>query len=260
QGTTYGEPSRVVLREVERTAGHVVLELETGGFVALPGEDGHVRLRIPGFESGSRPGEPSLPMRRALVEAVAGRKVTLSSVTTTDEVPFPGLRPEAEGKRGIEVGEEGTVLGSEERAFEGPAFAGAFPSAAAALRGSVFLHETKRAEVVFFPLRWDGTALVLSRRVRVRLEFEGRDARETSLGGSRGRRPVEPKSHAQGGVVAQLVVKERGLYRVDYDDVFPPGRSARVPATSLRLSRQGEAAPFHLTGPAFRPGTSLYFL
>ncbi len=75
-GTTYGEPSSVTLRELERSARHVVLELRTGGFVGTPTEGGQVRLTIPGFESASQPGEPDLPMRRVLVEQWRGGRST----------------------------------------------------------------------------------------------------------------------------------------------------------------------------------------
>jgi hypothetical protein len=60
-------------------------------------------------------------------------------------------------------------------------------------------------------------------------------------------------------------VKERGLHRVDYEDVFPPISSPRprgFPASSLRLSRQGRDVAFHMepAGAPFGPGSSLYFL
>ena len=119
--------------------------------------------------------------------------------------------------------------------------------------------------MLLFPLRWDGTGLVLSRRLLVRLEFTEVEAQETSRGGSRGRRRVERPSHAPSGVVAQITVKERGLHRVDYEDVFPPTSSRRprgFPASSLRLSRQGRDVAFHMepAGLPFGPGSSLYFL
>ncbi len=264
-GTSYGDPSSVVLREVERSPSHVVLELRTGGFLASPAEDGRVRLRIPGFESASHPGEPELPMRRAFVAAVAGRKVRLASVLASNEVRFPGLRPVSQGMPGIEVSEEGVVLPSEEKRREGPAFGRLFPAESALLLGGVFQRETKKAEVLFFPLRWDGSGLTLSRRLLVRLEFSGAEGQETSRGGSQGRRRPEHSSLGRSEVVAQIAVKERGLYRVDYEDVVAPASSLRrlgLAATSLRLSRQGESVAFHLepSGTLFGPGSSLYFV
>ncbi len=263
-GTSYGDPSSVILREVGRGPRHVVLELLTGGFLATPAEDGRVRVTIPGFESVSRPGEPELPIRRALVEAVAGRKVRLASVLAQDVLRFPGLRPTVQGAPGIDVEENGSVLPSEEKRREGRAFRGVFPTESALLLGVKFQGETKKAEVHLFPLRWDGRRLTLSRRLLVRLDFTGTEEKETSRGGFRGRRAAKRGSHARSGVVAQLVVKERGLYRVGYEELFPTSagrRSRGISATSLRLSRQGESVAFHVE-PAgtFGPGSSLYFL
>src|SRR5262249_31923238 len=79
-GVPYGDPSKGSLRVVERDLTHAVVELLTGGFVAVPEEDGTVRIRVPGFEDADPPGTPALAWRRALVEAVAGRGVVLSAV------------------------------------------------------------------------------------------------------------------------------------------------------------------------------------
>ncbi len=263
----YGDPSSVVLREVERSSRHVVLELRTGGFYASQPEDGRVRLSIPGFESASRAGEPELPMRRAFVEAVAGRKVRLASILASDLLHFPALRPSSEGVPEIEVSADGSILPSRHAVQEGPAFRGLFPAVSARLQGSRFQGERKKAEVLLFPLRWDGNGLELSRRLLVRVEFAGTEGSETSRGGSSGRQRVQRASHARSGVLAQLIAKGRGLYRVDYEDVFsaPSGGTRQRRGTSvssLRLSRQGESVAFHVEpqGAVFGPGSSLYFL
>ena len=63
------------------------------------------------------------------------------------------------------------------------------------------------------------------------------------------------------GVVAQLVTRQAGLYKVPFERVFP-GASRGVPVSTLRLSRHGEAVPFHVE-PArtlFGPGSFLYFV
>jgi len=262
--TSYGDPATVELREVERSATHVVLELRTGGFLAAPGDDGRVRLRIPGFESASQPGDPQVPVRRAFVEAVAGRQVRMTSVETLDEVRYPGLRPVSQGRRAIEVDENGSVRPSEETRREGRGFREVFPGQTATLLGTSFQGEHKKAEVLFAPLRWDGSGLVLSRRVVVRLEFTGREARETSRGESRGRLRVE-RGRQRDGVVAQLVARDRGLYRVSYEEIFPAEgdrERRRIPVSSLRLSRQGESVAFHVEPETsgFGPGSWLFFL
>jgi hypothetical protein len=264
----YGDPQSVSLREIERSERHVVLELRTGGFFAAPTADGRVSLRIPGFESASGPGEPSLPMRRAFVTAIAGRKVVLSSVSESDVVPYPGLRPASEGAPSIEVGGDGSIVPARKAVAEGSAFQQLFPGEAARLEATAFQGESKKAEVQLFPIRWDGSCLLLARQLLVRLDFVGRDPRETPLGGARGRRPVLRSSRDGSGVVAQLAVKQPGLYRVDFEELFPahspPGtRSGRgMLVSGLRLSRQGQSVAFHAE-PAvsvFGPGSSLYFL
>ncbi|HKB16236.1 MAG TPA: hypothetical protein VKF62_09220, partial [Planctomycetota bacterium] len=266
--TPYGDTDAIVLREVERSERHVVLELRTGGFFAAATADGHFRLRIPGFESASAAGEPSLPMRRAFVEAAAGYRVRLTSVSESDVEQYPALRPTSEGARVLETGGEGSVIPAERPVAEGAAFRRIFPSDAARLEGTVFQRETKKAEVLLFPLRWHGTSLRLARRLLVRLDFEGRDERETAYGGSLGRRAVVRATRAAGGLVAQLTVGEPGLYRVDFEELFPPqapeagtGRNG-TPVSSLRLSRQGASVPFHVEpeGDVFRTGSSLYFV
>jgi Peptidase family C25 len=259
---TYGDPSSVTLRELERSPRHVVLELATGGFTATPEGDGYYRVRVPGFESASKPGEPSLPMRRAFVEAIAGKRVRLVSIQPSDELRFPGLRPVPEGTPAIEVDDEGSVMPARKANREGRAFRALFPAESARLMGTSFQGETKKAQVLLFPLRWDGSGLVLSRRLVVRLDFEGRQADETPLGGSRGRSRIDRSSHARRGVLATITVHDRGLYRVDYDDVFPAGgREPRgLSPSSLRLSRQGEAVAYRLSRSVFGPGSSLYFV
>src|SRR5262249_45741431 len=218
-GTTYGDPSGVLLREVERDATHVSLELLTPGFSATPTEDGHVRVSIPGFASASQAGEPDLPSHRALVEVLAGKKVRVS-VTGTDVVRYAGLRPVAKGKTGVEVTVDGSVVTSQAPVADGPAFRGTYPAVSGILQGTMFQGETKKATLLLSPLRWDGSGLVLSRRLLVRLDFVGTETSETSRGGSQGRKAVSRTSHARTGVMVQLAVKERGLYAVAFEDVF----------------------------------------
>ena len=62
------------------------------GFYAVPEEDGRVRLEIPGFEGPRVAGAPDVPVKRALVEALAGRRVLVASVVAEEEVRFDGLR------------------------------------------------------------------------------------------------------------------------------------------------------------------------
>ena len=80
---TYGDPTNVSFRELERTDRYVVLELVTGGFYAVPQEDGSVELSVPTFYGETQPGEPQLPLKHAWVEAIAGKNVKIGKVTAT---------------------------------------------------------------------------------------------------------------------------------------------------------------------------------
>ena len=260
-GSIYGDPSGVIFREIERDAAHVRLELLSPGFVAVPAGDGRVRVSIPGFSTASEPGEPELPSRRAFVEAVAGRKVLLS-VVASDVVRYPGLRPVTKGIAEIATSDDGTVMPIERTVREGRGFRDVFPAQTANLLGTSFQGEQKKAEVLLSPLRWDGNGLELSRRLVVRLDFVGRESTETPLGGSRGRRAVSRPERVGRGLRAQLVAKERGLYAVGFEEVFPGPTGEGVSADLLRLCRQGADVAFHVEPDSarFAPGSTLYFL
>jgi hypothetical protein len=57
------------------------------------------------------------------------------------------------------------------------------------------------------------------------------------------------------------VTREPGLYRVSYEELFGASRRRSGAISSLRLSRLGEAVPFHLepAGAELGPGATLYF-
>ena len=92
---TYGDPTNVSFRELERTDRYVVLELVTGGFYAVVQEDGSVELSVPTFYGETQPGEPQLPLKHAWVEAIAGKNVKIGKVTATQVEHFQSLRPTA---------------------------------------------------------------------------------------------------------------------------------------------------------------------
>jgi hypothetical protein len=257
----YGDPTSVRLRVVERDASHAVLELETGGFFATTNDDGSVTIDVPSFEDHAAAGQPAVPTRRAFVEATSGRRVRIASVEALDTLRFPGLRPAVAALPSMEVSREGIVRPGHLRRREAASFRrGVFPPASARLRGTAFQGETKKAELDLAPLRYHpGTGeLVLSRRLRVRVEFLGTDAGETSLGGSRGRRMVTPVPRPSPNAPTQLIASSRGLYRARFEEVFP-GRRTSISSSLLALSRQGEPVPFFVDGAGFGPGTSVYF-
>ncbi len=252
-GKAYGKPEATSLRVLERTNRHVLLELRTGGFIAYPEADGTVRIEVPGFEESLLTG---LPVKRAVVEAIAGRKVRVGSVVASEETSYRGLLPASARRPEIEVRGVGEVKVSGERfrARRGR-------SERVRLEGTLFQGEVKKAEVLFSPLRVERGRLVLTGRILVRLEFAGVELQEAATGGSRGRTTRKRVARNTGGLVAQLGVNEGGLYRVTFEEVMGSRRRG-IAASKLRLSRQGEGVAYHLEprNGTFGPGSVLYFL
>jgi hypothetical protein len=136
--TKHGEPDAVSLEVVSRDERGATLELRTGGFWALhappsAGEGaGTVRVFVPGFDTPPDASAPALPLRRALVEAVVGKKVRLVSAEALDLRGSRGTSPLGGGCCGdvALVGRDGAARASRRR--------GAAPVARvpAAVRGS----------------------------------------------------------------------------------------------------------------------------
>ena len=242
----YGDPSQLSLSVLESGPGGALLELVTGGFFATPLGDGTVRLEVPGLEELESRGTPALPVKRAWLDAVAGRKVRIVSVRAIDSKSIPGLRPETSGSPEIVAFPDGTVRAGRRRGRLAPSRAGIFPSPAARVIETGFQGEVKKVLLELAPLRWDGSSgqLLWARRLQVRLSFAGVEPSERAFGVSRGRRHREGKSHAGRSVVARLTTSEPGLHRVWFKDVVEPGKRSLAPS-SIRLSRRGEMVPFH---------------
>ncbi len=263
-GTQYGDVGTASLQEVEHGTDYVVLELVTPGFTAVPQGDGTVRLDVAGFDHAEQPGAPAVPTKGAVVAALAGRRVRVASVVPSEVLSVPGLRVSTAGARTVVVTADGMVKpGTSRRTLE-PAFArgGYYPRLWAQVQGVAFQGETKKARLELSPLRHDARtgSTLLARRLLVRVEFVGIEPGEKSLGGSRGRRLVEiPLSRR--GVVAQLVTRAEGLYRVAFEDLFGTTRGG-LPVSSLRLSRRGVPVAYHVEPDRalFAPGSSLYFV
>jgi hypothetical protein len=122
-----------------------------------------------------------------------------------------------------------------------------------------YQEDVKKALVEMAPLRWDGNRLVLARRLVVRLSFRGRDAGDVLRGGG-ARRYRRTPSHAEHRVAARLVTRESGLYGVSFEEVSGSVSRKSVPASSLRLSRQGKPVPYHVSTTTWGPGSMLYFV
>jgi len=256
--TRHGNPEAVSLDVVSRDKHSATLELKTGGFYALREASGEVRVFVPGFDFEQDPQALALPVRRALVDAVVGRRVQLGGVRALDPVGFPGLVPAALGKAEMQVSRDGTVRAGRRALREL-----ALPHVASdlvRLLPSVFQGETKSAVVVVAPLRYDSRRqqIVLSKRVLVKLLFTGRETGESGRGHvGRKERPQTPVS---GELLARLYTTGRGLYAASFDQVFP-GQRRSIPASELRLERQGQAVGFHLepVSDSFGAGSVLYF-
>jgi hypothetical protein len=264
---TVGDPTASEWRIVEQRADEIVLELLTGGFYALPNEDGTVQLEIPDFVLTADDGYPTMPVRRTWVPIPAGRNVSLASVETYDEEVFGGLKPENAGVPVVEASPRGTVQLRDSSRIRrvrqsSSSQGGLYPAQAAQLLETAFQQDVKKALAEMAPLRWDANRqqLRLAHRLVVRLVMEGYDLRETTTVGVRGRRYRRFPSHETRRVVARLLTQQVGLYGVSYEEIFGGRGRQSLRGDLLRLSRQGESVPFYLEGSAFGPGTTLYFM
>jgi len=273
--TRHGDPEATAITELSRDGRSATVELRTGGFYALREGSGAVRVFVPGFDFAQDEAATALPYRRALVEAVAGRRVELGGVRALELEAFRDLVPAALGKAEMQVGRDGTVRAGRRglRSLEdGGALrrsrAGTSASAAGFAKGelvsllpSLFQGETKSAVLELQPLRWEASRrqLVLAKRVRVKLLFTGREAGESGRG-SEGRAPRVKDQAATGEVLARLHTTQTGLHAATFEELFP-GRSRGVAVMELRLSLQGEAVAFHVEPPTsvFGPGSRLFF-
>ena len=258
---TYGDPTNVSFRELERTNRYVVLELVTGGFYAIVQEDGSVELSVPTFYGETQPGEPQLPLKHAWVEAIAGKNVKIGKVTATQVEHFQSLRPTAARARAVAAEPDGSIKAIEKRTRRGVAFKqpGLFPRRATQLLGTGFIGDSKRAHLELAPLRWDRTygQLILVKRMTVKILFKGRDKDEFQELRARHR---ERRNHTTTEPLARLHVHEKGLYSVTFEELF--SRPRPFDATSLALTRLGEPVAFHVEPDPniFQRGSVLYFL
>ena len=262
--TRHGDPEAVSFGVVSRDSRSATLELRTGGFYALHTQSGAgepagtVRVFVPGFDFPQDEQAAALPIRRALVDAVVGRRVQLGGVRALDLVGFKGLLPSGLGKAEMQLGRDGTVRAARRAPrAAAPRFSN---RELATLLPSQFQGEQKSAVVEIAPLRFEAQRqqLVLAKRVLVRLLFTGREAGESGRG-SLGRAPRAGKP-VSGEVLARLYTTSMGVHAVSFEQLFP-GRARGILASQLRLERQGEPVAFHLepSAASFGPGSRLYF-
>ena len=278
---THGDPAATSFRVLSRSPRSVLVELQTEGFLTARDSTGHVRALAPGFDSLSDPLAPALPLKRARLDGVVGRQARIGSIQARDNRFFSGLVAAAVGYPQAVIARDGTVQPGRREA-ELLLSRGAFPRVQARLAGEGFQGEDKTLALELMPLRYDASrrALVLSRRLTVRVDFAGAEPSEIGRG-RLGRRL--PHARPDSSAYAFLATSQKGLYSVAFEALFP-GRSRPLDLASLRLTARtadpsspgSDAAPrgdsgldaaprgeipfFVLPqGPTFGPGSRLFF-
>ena len=267
---THGDPAATSFRVLSRTSRSALVELETGGFLTARDATGRVRALLPGFDSLSDPLAPALPLKRARLDGVVGRQARIGSIQARENRFFTGLVAAAVGYPQAVVARDGTVQPGRREAELGLS-RGVFPRVQARLGGEGFQGEDKTLALELMPLRYDASrgALVLSRRLTVRVDFAGAEPSEIGRG-RLGRRI--PRSRPDSSAYAFLATSQKGLHSVAFEALFP-GRRRPLDLASLRsvltagLSSPGSVAaprgdvPFFVLpqGSSFGPGSRLFF-
>lgn len=258
---TYGAPLRNSLRVLTESRFEMVVELRTEGFYIKPLDDGTVELRVPDFEEVGAAGSPGVPVARRWIDAIAGRTVRIGSVRVDDVETFSGWTLSSRGMPELEADHRGTVRATARRGRTAKASVDGYPREAARIVEVGFQQDIKKALLELAPLRWDASTgrLHLARQLQVRVLFTGRDPKEKSVNGARGRRERALPGGRPSRALARLVTREPGLYQVRYEDIF--GRR-RARGEAVRLSRRGDAVAYHLEPDRgrFGPGTVLFFI
>jgi hypothetical protein len=241
----------------------VTFELRTGGFYSLAQEDGSQRLFVPGFFDLAEPGYPTLPTRRTWTDVVVGLGARVVSVTAEDLLSFDGLVPARAGAPQAVALRDGTYRASFRPVKAALLSRGLFPRAQARVLQTAFVGETKKAYLELAPLRLDVSRgrLVLARRMLVTVAFDGVVPGETGTGSTGRSIPVLRRPSEPGRLIARLATRAKGLHSVTWEEVFSSSDPG-LDTSSLRLSRQGVAVPFHVEPrhDRFVPGSTLFFL
>ena len=230
----HGDPAAASFRVLSRTPRSVLVELDTEGFLTARDATGRVRALIPGFDSLSDPLAPALPLKRARLDGVVGRQARIGSIQARENRFFTGLVAAAVGYPQAVVAPDGTVQPGRREA-ELLLSRGVFPRVQACLVGEGFQGEDKTLALELMPLRYDASrgALVLSRRLTVRVDFAG--AEPSEIGRGRLGRHI-PRPRPDSNAYAFLGTSQKGLHSVAFETLFP-GRSRPLDLASLRLTR-----------------------
>ena len=242
----YGDPNDTSLLARQRGPRQLRLALNVGGFVGKLATDGTLRLEVPDLTT-----EDGLPLRRTWVDALPGRSVEIVSVRPKGVTRFSGLR--------LSAGEDFELVATKDgvawlRRRRGAAADPAEALSWARVVSVGYQGQQKRALIELSPFHWHPATgeLLFAERLVVTLSFQKRDPLESA-----GRRRAGERS-----VAAQLGTTDPGLYAVSFEEVFGPSRRQAVPATRLRLARQGEPVAYRLNPSRrrFGPGSKLYFV
>ena len=215
----HGDPAATSFRVLSRTSRSALVELETGGFLTARDATGRVRTLLPGFDSLSDPLAPALPLKRARLDGVVGRQARIGSIQARENRFFTGLVAAAVGYPQAVVARDGTVQPGRREAELGLS-RGVFPRVQARLGGEGFQGEDKTLALELMPLRYDASrgALVLSRRLTVRVDFAG--AEPSEVGRGRLGRRIRP-SRSDGSAYAFLATSQKGLHSRRLRDALP---------------------------------------
>ena len=216
----------------------------------------------PGFDFPQDEQAAALPIRRALADAVVGRRVQLGGVRALELVSFKGLRalggsarPRCRWARTAPCARRGDAPARPPRLLPEERARDARCRACSRAR-------QKSAVVEIAPLRFEAQRqqLVLAKRVLVRLLFTGREAGESGRG-SLGRAP-RAGTPVSGEILARLHTHQRGACtRVSFERAVP-GREREASRRRSCVS-SGRASRWASTSSprrdAFGPGSRLYF-
>ncbi len=220
----YGDPSQNAFRFLARTARSARIELLTRGFEYEPAEDGSVRIVAPGLEEAL---EAALPTKRLWME-----RARIESVREELKRSFSGLRPASATRSELVARSDGIVHPVRRRARGAFPASGWVPGAPARIISDASMGESAKSLLELAPIRFNGASgeLVLTERLVVDVVFRGA--------------PPVKRARARGDAASGrvfLVTEDAGLHSIALAEVLGRRRG------SLRLSRQEEPKPYHLS-------------
>ena len=129
-------------------------------------------MDVSGFASPTHADAVDLPFKRAVLDAVVGRRARLVSIEAGDELSWTDAAARRPRRPEVDSRPDGTVRAVRRRV---PLGSSALGVPRARLAGSAFMGQAKKLALELHPLRWDPAQgrLVLSRTLRVRSPSSG---------------------------------------------------------------------------------------